>query len=145
MSRWLLTLLALSAVTVAVVLAIARPGALSRPGTFAQPVAAVADTQPSTTPTATITPTPEETTHKRSTRTPTPTATATATQVPPTQPPPPPPPPPTATPFGGVGPQIVGPATGSGPTDSGMPWAVWLAIAGTAAAAGGLYLRRATR
>jgi hypothetical protein len=40
MSRWLLTLLTLSAVTVAVVLAIARPGALSRHGTFAQPVAA---------------------------------------------------------------------------------------------------------
>ncbi len=47
MARWLLTLLALSAVAVAVVLAIARPGALSRPGTFAQPVAAVADAEPS--------------------------------------------------------------------------------------------------
>ena len=42
MARWLLTLLALSAVAIAVVLAVARPGALSRPGTFAQPVAAVA-------------------------------------------------------------------------------------------------------
>jgi len=80
--------------------------------------------------------------------TPEPSPTSTATPKPPTvTPPPPPPPPPTATPFGGVGPQIVGPATGSGPTDSGTPWAVWLAIAvaGTAAAAGGLYLRRATR
>ena len=78
--------------------------------------------------------------HHRSTPTPTP-APPTATPVPPTVPPPPPPP--TATPSGGVGPQIVGPATGSGPTDSGTPWAVWLAIAvaGTAAAAGGLYLR----
>ena len=51
MARWLLTLLALSAVAVAVVLAAARPGALSRPGTFAQPVAAVADAEPSATPT----------------------------------------------------------------------------------------------
>jgi len=77
--------------------------------------------------------------HKRPTRTPTPPPTA--TPVPPTVPPPPPPP--TATPFGGVGPEIVAPATGSGPTDSGTPWAVWLAIAvaGTAAAAGGFYLR----
>ena len=75
--------------------------------------------------------------------TPEPSPTSTATPEPPTATPPPPPPPPTATPFGGVGPQIGGPATGSGPTDSGTPWAVWLAIAvaGTAAAAGGLYLR----
>jgi hypothetical protein len=80
--------------------------------------------------------------HHRSTPTPT-LAPPTATPVPPTVPPPPPPP--TATPSGGVGPQIVGPATGSGPTDSGTPWAVWLAFAGAAAAAGGLYLRRATR
>jgi len=79
--------------------------------------------------------------HHRST--PEPSPTSTATPEPPTVTPPPPPPPPTATPFGGVGPQIVGPATGSGPTDSGTPWAVWLAVAvaGTAAAAGGLYLR----
>jgi len=315
MSRWLLTLLALSAVTVAVVLAIARPGALSRPGTFAQPVAAVAGTQPSPTPApyadidkipdgdgwcnpvqnqstevvgtshklavcvhnmpedvggfdltisyddtldsctetnctegpclndnpdanaglgqewncrleghgqpmchqlqtagdglstvpgpsgrATINCEGDGTikegalavlnldviaagtdnvginwlvvynaeatpiahcqynnaggfgmtclgatdikqsgeTHKRATLTPTPEP-PTATPVPPTVPPPPPPP--TATPSGGVGPQIVGPATGSGPTDSGAPWAIWLAVAGTAAAAGGFYLR----
>jgi len=78
----------------------------------------------------------------RSTPTPTP-APPTATPVPPTVPPPPPPP--TATPSGGVGPEIVAPATGSGPSDGGAPWAVWLAIAGTAAAARGLYLRRATR
>jgi len=54
MSRWLLTLLTLSAVTVAVVLAIARPGALSRHGTFAQPAAAVPDAEPSATPWAYI-------------------------------------------------------------------------------------------
>ncbi|MCJ7830982.1 MAG: hypothetical protein MUP86_00440, partial [Dehalococcoidia bacterium] len=54
MSRWLLTLLTLSAVAVAVVLAIARPGALSRDGTFAQPAAAVPDTQPGATPWAYI-------------------------------------------------------------------------------------------
>ena len=84
-------------------------------------------------------------THKRATRTPTP-APPTATPVPPTvPPPPPPPPPPTATPFGGVGPEIVAPTTGSGPTDSGTPWAVWLAAGIAGAAAGGLYLRRATR
>jgi hypothetical protein len=78
--------------------------------------------------------------HHRPKPTPTP-APPTATPVPPTVPPPPPPP--TATPSGGVGPQIVGPATGSGPTDSGTPWAILLAVAvaGTAAAAGGLYLR----
>jgi hypothetical protein len=78
--------------------------------------------------------------HHRSKPTPTP-APPTATPVPPTVPPPPPPP--TATPSGGVGPEIVAPATGSGPSDSGAPWAVWLAIAvaGPAAAAGGFYLR----
>ena len=81
-------------------------------------------------------------THKRATRTPTP-APPTATPVPPTVPPPPPPP--TATPSGGVGPEIVAPTTGSGPTDSGTPWAVWLAAGIAGAAAGGLYLRRATR
>jgi len=77
--------------------------------------------------------------------TPEPSPTSTATPEPPTVTPPPPPPPPTATPSGGVGPQIVGPATGSGPTDSGTPWAVWLAAGIAGAAAGGLYLRRATR
>ena len=84
-------------------------------------------------------------THKRATSTPTPKP-PTATPVPPTvPPPPPPPPPPTATPFGGVGPEIVAPTTGSGPSDGGAPWAVWLAIAGTAAAAGGFYFRYAKK
>jgi hypothetical protein len=80
--------------------------------------------------------------HRRPTSTPTPEPTATPTMGVPTVPPPPPP---TATPSGGVGPEIVAPATGSGASDGGAPWAVWLAVAGTAAAAGGLYLRRATR
>jgi hypothetical protein len=61
-------------------------------------------------------------------------------------PPPPPPPPPTATPFGGVGPEIVAPATGSGSPVGGFTWAIWLAagIAG-AAAAGGFYFRYAKK
>jgi hypothetical protein len=148
MSRWLLTLLTLSAVTIAVLLAIARPGALSRHGTLAQPVAAVSDTQPNATPTITPTPTttatPEPATHKRATRTPTPEP-ATATPVPPTVPPPPPPPPAMPTPSGGVGPEIVAPTTGSGPTGSGDSWALWLAagLAGAALAAGGFYIRYA--
>jgi hypothetical protein len=98
---------------------------------------------PTLTPTPTITPTPEPETHKRKTKTPTPEPTETATPVPPTvPPPPPPPPPPTATPFGGVGPEIVAPATGSGSPVGGFAWAIWLAagIAG-AAAAGGFYFR----
>ena len=149
MSRWLRALLVLSAVTVAVVLAIARPGALPRQGTFAQQVVAVADAEPSPTPTITntptITPTSEEETHKRKTRTPTPTVTPIPTEEPTKPPPPPPPPPPTATPFGGVGPEIVAPPTGSGPAGSSSPWMTWLlaGAAGAAAAAGGLHLRLA--
>jgi hypothetical protein len=82
-------------------------------------------------------------TNKRPTKTPTPAPTATPTMEEPTVPPPPPPPPPTATPFGGVGPEIVAPATGGGPSGGGAPWALWLAagVAGAALAGGGLYLR----
>jgi len=77
--------------------------------------------------------------------TPEPSPTSTATPEPPTVTPPPPPA--TPTPSGGAGPAIVAPTTGSGPTGSGDSWPLWLAagIAGAAAAAGGLYLRRATR
>ena len=85
---------------------------------------------------------------RRSTPTPTDEPTATATRVPPTVPPTvPPPPPATPTPFGGAGPAIVAPATGSGPTAGGAPWAVWLAAGavGVAAATSGFYLRRKTR
>ncbi len=81
-------------------------------------------------------------TNKRPTKTPTPEPTATPTVEVPTVPPPPPPP--TATPYGGVGPEVIAPATGSGPTTgSGAPWALWLAagVAGAALAGGGLYLR----
>jgi hypothetical protein len=79
---------------------------------------------------------------KRPTATPTEMPTATPTQVAPTQPPPPPPPLPTATPYGGVGPEITAPPTGSGPAGGGSAWILWL-LAGTAgaAAAGGVYLR----
>jgi hypothetical protein len=85
---------------------------------------------------------------RRSTPTPTDEPTATATSVPPTAAPTvPPPPPPTATPFGGAGPLVVPPVTGSGPTTGSAPWAIWLAagIVGAATATGGLYLRRKTR
>jgi len=83
--------------------------------------------------------TPEET-HKRSTRTPTPEATATPEPPTLTPPPPPPPPPPTATPYGGVGPQIVAPTTGGGAEmGAGLPWTfVGLAIAGALGAVAGL-------
>jgi hypothetical protein len=83
--------------------------------------------------------TPEET-HKRTTRTPTPTATATPEPPTPTPPPPPPPPPPTATPSGGVGPQIVVPATGEGAeTGAGLPWTIiGLAVAGAVGVVAGL-------
>jgi hypothetical protein len=82
--------------------------------------------------------------------TPTLTPEATATPEEPTVPPPPstvPPPPAAPTPFGGAGPAIVAPATGSGPSAGGAPWATWLAagVVGAAAATGGLYLRRRTR
>jgi hypothetical protein len=82
-------------------------------------------------------------THKRKTKTPTPAPTETATPVPPTVPPPPPA---TATPLGGVGPEIVAPATGSGSPVGGFTWAIWLAagIAGAAAAAG-FYFRYAKK
>jgi uncharacterized repeat protein (TIGR01451 family) len=98
---------------------------------------------PTATRTPTITPTPEEETHKRETKTPTPAPTETATPVPPTVPPPPPP---TATPLGGVGPEIIAPTTGSGSPVGGFTWAIWLAagIAG-AAAAGGFYFRYAKK
>jgi hypothetical protein len=78
--------------------------------------------------------------HRRPTSTPTPEPTA--TPKPPTVTPPPPP---TATPSGGAGPVIVAPTTGSGPTDSDAPWALWLAagVAGAALAAGGFYIRYA--
>ena len=78
--------------------------------------------------------------HRRPTETPIPTPTSTPTVVVPTVPPPPPA---TPTPFGGAGPAVIAPATGSGPTGSGAPWAVWLAagLAGAALAAGGFYLR----
>ena len=81
---------------------------------------------------------------RRSTPTPTDEPTATATPIPPTVPPPPPV---TPTPFGGAGPLVVPPVTGSGPTAGSAPWAIWLTagIAGAAAATGGLYLRRKTR
>jgi hypothetical protein len=83
--------------------------------------------------------TPEET-HKRSTPTPTPKATATPEPPTPTLPPPPPPPPPTATPYGGVGPEIVAPATGGGAeTGAGLPWTIiGLAVAGAVGAVAGL-------
>jgi len=86
-----------------------------------------------------VTPTPEA--HKRSTRTPIPEPTA--TPAPPTAtplPPPPPPPPPTATPSGGVGTQIVAPATGEGTeTGAGLPWTfVALAVGGAAGVVAGL-------
>jgi hypothetical protein len=83
--------------------------------------------------------------HKRPTPTPTP-APPTSTPRPPTATPPPPPPP-TPTPFGGAGPLVVPPVTGSGPSDGNSPWALWLAIgiAGAAAATAGVYLRRAAR
>jgi hypothetical protein len=57
----------------------------------------------------------------------------------------PPPPPATPTPSGGAGPVIVAPITGSGPTGSDAPWALWLAagVAGAALAAGGFYIRYA--
>jgi hypothetical protein len=78
-------------------------------------------------------------------RTPTPAPTSTFT---PTVPPPPtatpvPPPPPTATPVGGVGPGLVPPATGSGSTGGGFPWALALltGVAGAATIGGGLYLK----
>ena len=105
------------------------------------------DTKVEPTATPTITPTPPPETRKRTTKTPTPAPTETATPVPPTvPPPPPPPPPPTATPFGGVGPEITAPATGSGSPVGGFAWAIWLAagIAG-AAAAGGFYFRYAKK
>ena len=54
MPRHLLGLFAIAAITVAVVLAIARPGAFSGEGSFAQPVAAVGDAEPSATPWAYI-------------------------------------------------------------------------------------------
>jgi len=78
------------------------------------------------------------------TKTPTPTPTGTPTPAEPGGPPPPPPPPPP--PSGGTMPQVVPPATGSGP--DGIPWAstaVWLLAAAGAVSAslGGLYLRRA--
>jgi hypothetical protein len=79
--------------------------------------------------------------HRRPTSTPIPAPTSTPTVVVPTVPPPPPPA--TPTPSGGAGPAIVAPTTGSGPTDSDAPWALWLAagLAGAALAAGGFYLR----
>jgi hypothetical protein len=79
--------------------------------------------------------------HRRPTDTPIPTPTSTPTPEVPTVPPPPPP---TATPFGGAGPAIVAPTTGSGPTGSGAPWALWLAagLAGVALAAGGFHIRQ---
>jgi len=103
------------------------------------------------TPTATRTPCPNgicptnTPTPKAWTKTPTPPATGTPTPAEPgepAQPPPPPPPPPT----GGQLPQVVPPATGSGP--DGIPWAstaVWLLAAAGAfsVSLGGLYLRRA--
>ena len=57
----------------------------------------------------------------------------------------PPPPPATPTPSGGAGPVIVAPTTGSGPTDSNAPWALWLAagVAGAALAAGAFHIRYA--
>ena len=54
MPRHLLGLFAVLAIAAAVVLAIARPGALSNQGSFAQPAAAVADAEPSATPWAYI-------------------------------------------------------------------------------------------
>jgi len=84
--------------------------------------------------------------HRRPTATPTEEPTATVTRVPPTVPPTVPPPPATPTPFGGAGPAIVAPATGSGPTAGDAPWAVWLAAGAVgAAAAGGFYYRYAKR
>jgi len=105
------------------------------------------------TPTATRTATPTATpcpdgicppTPRAWTKTPTPAPTGTPTPTEPGGPPPPPPPPPP--PSGGTMPQVVPPATGSGP--DGIPWAstaVWLLAAAGAVSAslGGLYLRRA--
>ena len=80
--------------------------------------------------------------HRRPTSTPTPEPAATPTTEVPTVPPPPLAMP---TPSGGAGPVIVAPTTGSGPTDSDAPWALWLAVgvAGAALAAGGFYIRYA--
>ena len=111
-----------------------------------------ATSTPTATPTATATATrcpdgicPTSTpTRKAWTKTPTPVPTGTPTPAEPAGPaaPPPPPPPPT----GAQLPQVVPPATGSGP--DGIPWAstaVWLLAAAGAVSAslGGLYLRRA--
>ncbi len=54
MPRHLLGLFAVAAIAAAVALAIARPGALSNDGSFAQPAAAVADAEPTATPWAYI-------------------------------------------------------------------------------------------
>jgi hypothetical protein len=137
MSRRFLTLLAIAAVYVAVMLAITHSGTLGTSGTMGPQIAGAADNVERT-------PTSVPTRHHRSTATPTATAMATATRVAPTVPPPPPP---TPTPLGGAGPLVVPPVTGSGPSDGGAPWAVWLAIgiAGVAATTAGVYLRRAAR
>jgi hypothetical protein len=87
----------------------------------------------------TSTPTP-----KAWTKTPTPPPTGTPAPSQPGEPAPPPPPPPP--PTGAQLPQVVPPATGSGP--DGIPWAstaIWLLAAAGAVSVslGGLYLRRA--
>jgi hypothetical protein len=129
------------------------------PGTTPMPCADASDTKsgtpaptntPTATPTATNTPCPDgicptnTPTPKAWTKTPTPPPTDTpAPAEEPSSPPPPPPPPP---PTGEQLPQVVPPATGSGP--DGIPWAstaVWLLVAAGAVSVslGGLYLRRA--
>jgi len=118
--------------------------------TGGEPPASTATPTATATATATATPCPDgicptgTPTPKAWTKTPTPPPTGTPTPAEPGGPPPPPPPPPP--PSGGTMPQVVPPATGSGP--DGIPWAstaVWLLAAAGAVSAslGGLYLRRA--
>jgi hypothetical protein len=116
-----------------------------------EPPAPTATPTATATATATATPCPEggcptgTPTPKAWTKTPTPPPTGTPAPAEPSGPsePPPPPPPP---PSGGTMPQVVPPATGSGP--DGIPWAstaVWLLAAAGAVSVslGGVCLRRA--
>jgi len=122
---------------------------------------------PTSTPTPTLTPTPTNTATLTPTPTSTPTATPTPTNIPghrptrtsvPTLTPLPPtatpvistlvpPPPPAATPYGGVGPLVQPPATGTGGDSS--PWApaTWLLVGlgGVATLLGALRLRAGKR
>ena len=112
---------------------------------------------PTSTPTPTLTPTPTSTPTATPTPTnipghrPTRTSVPTLTPLPPTATPvistPVPPPPPAATPYGGVGPLVQPPATGTGGDSS--PWApaTWLLVGlgGVATLLGALRLRAGKR